>query len=60
MPRQKKDAKVLNIKMASPVYSNLEKFVKETGLTKTVATEKILQQFFEEYFRKNKKDRTII
>lgn len=60
MPRQKKDAKVLNIKMDSSIYNQLNKFVLETGLTKTVATEKILQQFFEEYFRKNKKDRTII
>lgn len=60
MARQKKDARVLNIKMDSNIYDQLNRFVLETGLTKTVATERILQQFFDEYFKKSKNDRTII
>ena len=60
MPRQRKDAQVLNIKMDSTVYRTLVRFTEETGLTKTTACEKILQKFFEEYFNKPKNDRGII
>ena len=59
MPRQKKDAKILNIKLAMPISEQLELFCEETGMTKTVAVEKILQQYFEEYFKKPKTARTL-
>lgn len=59
MPRQKKDAKILNIKLASSVNEQLEQFCEETGLNKTTATEKIMEKFFEEYFSKNLSDRCI-
>lgn len=59
MPRTKKDAKILNIKLATPISNQLEKFCEETGLNKTTATEKIMNQFFEEYFSKDLSDRCI-
>ena len=59
MPRSKKDAKILNVKLASPVYEQLDQFCEESGLSKTVATEKILGQFFGIYFEKPEKDRVI-
>ncbi len=59
MPRSKKDAKILNVKLASPVYEQLDQFCEESGLSKTVATEKILGQFFGTYFEKPEKDRVI-
>ena len=59
MPRQKKDAKILNIKLASSVNDQLEQFCEETGLNKTTATEKIMEKFFEEYFNKDLSDRCI-
>lgn len=59
MPRQKKDAKILNIKLATPVSDKLEQFCEETGMSKTIATEKILSQYFEEYFDRPEKDRKL-
>ena len=59
MPRAKKDARILNVKLASPVYEKLDRFCTESGLSKTVATEKILMQFFESYFEKPESERVI-
>lgn len=59
MPRTKKDARILNIKLASPVYDQLDKFCEESGMSKTVATEKIMQQFFDEYFKRDEAERKI-
>lgn len=50
MPRQKKDAKILNIKLAREISDQLEQFCEESGISKTVVTEKILSKYFEEYF----------
>ena len=57
MPRQPKDAKILNIKLATPVYDQLSRFCEESGLSKTIATDKILAQFFDAYFEKPKDER---
>ncbi len=59
MPRAKKDAKILNIKLDRGIHEQLEQFCNESGMTKTIATEKILAQFFAEYFLRPKKDRTL-
>ncbi len=42
-----KDSKVLNINLEISVAQKLEDYCKETGLSKTVAVERILNQFFE-------------
>ena len=52
MSRTKKDAKILNIKLDREIHEQLEQFCDESGMTKTVAVEKILQHYFEEYFNK--------
>ncbi len=59
MPRTKKDAKILNVKLATSVYSQLEAFCQESGMSKTVAAEKIFGQFFNEYFERPESERTI-
>lgn len=59
MPRQKKDAKILNIKLAREISDQLEQFYEETGVSKTIATEKILSQYFEKYFNRPKGERTL-
>lgn len=59
MSRTKKDAKILNIKLDREIHEQLEQFCDESGLTKTVAVEKILQRYFEEYFKRPKDDRTL-
>lgn len=60
MSRARKDAKLLNIKLDREVHEQLEQFCDESGMTKTTATEKILARFFEDYFKRPEKDRTII
>ena len=59
MPRAKKDAKILNVKLATPVYERLEEFCEESGMSKTVAAEKIFTQFFNGYFERPENDRMI-
>ena len=49
MSKPKKDWKALNIKIQSGVYEELEKYCEETGLSKTVAVERILSKAFKEY-----------
>ena len=59
MAREKKDAKAITIKLATPVYENLETFCDETGMSKTLAMEKILHKYFVEYFKRPKDERTL-
>ena len=59
MAQIKKDAKLLNIKLDRTIHEQLDQFCKESGMTKTMATERILARFFEEYFNKPEKERRI-
>lgn len=59
MPRQKKDAKILNIKLAREISDQLEQFCEETGVSKTIATEKILSKYFKEYFSRPEEERML-
>ncbi len=59
MPRQKKDAKILNIKLDRKIHEQLEQFCEESGMTKTIATEKILSKYFEEYFSRPEEERML-
>ena len=59
MPRQKKDAKILNIKLNREIHEMLVCFCDETGMSKTVATEKILSQDLEEYFDRPENERKL-
>lgn len=52
MPRQKKDAKILNIKLAREISNQLEQFCEESGISKTVAVERFLDKCLDEYFEK--------
>ena len=57
MAREKRDTRVLNIKLDRKVYEQLESFCDASGTTKTTATEKILFQFFSEYFHRPEEER---
>lgn len=59
MPRQKKGAKILNIKLNREIHEMLVCFCDETGMSKTVATEKILSQYLEEYFDRPENERKL-
>lgn len=57
MPRQKKDAKILNIKLAIAISDKLESFCEESDQSKTVAVERFLDKCLDEYFKKPKEIR---
>ena len=57
MSRPKKESKLLNIKLDSQIHQQLEQFCEETGTTKTMATEKILAKYFEQYFSRPEESR---
>ena len=52
MAKPRTDWKALNIKIQSSIYEQLEKYCEETGLSKTVAVERILNKAFKEYEEK--------
>ena len=60
MSRPKKDYKVLSIKLSTPIHEKLEFFCKESGLSKTIAVEKLLDRFLDEYFAKPENERKLI
>ena len=53
MPRPKKDAKILSIKLSTPIHEKLERFCEESGQSKTVAVERFLNKCLDEYFSKS-------
>ena len=59
MAQNKKVAKVLNMKLDKSVYDRLDLFCQETGLSKTSATEKILDKYLTEYFERPESNRSL-
>lgn len=59
MPRQKKESKNLNIKLALKISDQLDQFCKESGQSKTTAVERILGRYFDKYFSKSKDERIL-
>ena len=53
MARAKKDGQYINCYVEKEVVETLEQYCEETGLTKTVAIERILSKFFDEYYSEN-------
>ena len=60
MPRAYKDARILTINMATPIYDHLGKFCEENRMSKTAASENIFTRFMNEYFEVFESKRTII
>lgn len=58
-PKEKKDARYLNIKLSTEIYDQSGNFCAETGINKTVATERILERFFKEYFERPEEERSL-
>ena len=59
MSRTKKDAKILNIKLDREIHEQLETFCDESGMTKTIAVEKILAQYLTHYFERPEEERKL-
>ena len=54
MPRPKKDARNLNIKLDREIFEKLERFCEESGQSKTVAVERALKAYLDNYDDKQK------
>lgn len=54
MVRVKKDAKALNINIATNIYNKLELYCEDVGQSKTTAVERFIKAGVEEYFEKQK------
>ena len=52
MPRPRKDYRILSCRIERTVYEQLDKFCEQSGQAKTVAIERILNSYFENYFSK--------
>lgn len=59
MPRQKKEACILNIRIATAINDKLEKFCEESGQTKTLAVERFLNKCLDDYFAKPEAERRL-
>ncbi len=51
MGKQKKDGKSLNCVIDREVFEQLEEYCNEVGQTKTLAVERILRQYFKDYYK---------
>ena len=54
MARPKKDNMPMSVRLATPVYERLNKYCEEAGQPKTVAVERALTMFIDDYDRKKK------
>lgn len=52
MSRPKKDYNCISLKLAKDISERLDKFVDDSGLSKTRAIEKALVAFMDDYYRK--------
>ena len=59
LPFRKKNGTYLNICIESAIYDELTKFCNEAGQTKTVAVERALVEYFENYKKKQEMLRTL-
>ena len=50
MARAKKDGRYVNYDIEREIYEQLEKYCEEVGQTKTVAIERILTRYLDNYF----------
>ena len=54
MGRPSKDFKYLNCKIERSISEELDKFIEETGLSKTVTVERALKMYFEQFGKTGK------
>lgn len=52
MARQKKDGTYLNVRIETAIYNRLEALCEDAGQTKTVAVERALTEYLDNYKRK--------
>lgn len=55
MARQKKNGTYLNVRIETPIYKRLELFCADAGQTKTIAVERALVAYLDDYEEKQRK-----
>ena len=55
MARPKKNGTYLNVCIETPIYERLEKFCEDAGQTKTIAVERALTAYLDDYAEMQKK-----
>lgn len=55
MPRAKKDNVPISIRMDKTIAEKLNQFCKESGQSKTVAIERAVEMYVDDYYQKMKK-----
>lgn len=54
MPRPKKNGQYLNLKINQDIYDRFSDYVDEMGQTKTIALERILKKYLDDYEEQKK------
>lgn len=54
MARPKKNGTYLNVCIETPIYQRLEDLCKDAGQTKTVAVERALKAYFDDYEKRKR------
>jgi predicted DNA-binding protein len=54
MPRQRKESRVLNIRLDMSISDRLEQFCDDSGQTKTAAVERALAAYMDDFYEKQK------
>lgn len=54
MARPKKNGTYLNVRIETPIYERLEKFSEEAGQSKTVAVERALMAYMDDFEEKQR------
>ena len=55
MAKTQKEYIAVSLRMEKRVYEKLEKFIEDTGLSKTKSIEKAVEKYVDEYFMNNHK-----
>ncbi len=59
MAKPKKNGSSLNVCIETPIYERLEAMCKEAGQSKTVAVERVLTAYLDDYYDKQEKLRAL-
>lgn len=54
MARTKKDNHPVTVRLATPLFGKLNKFCEDSGQPKTVAIERALAMYIDDYYKKQK------
>lgn len=54
MARPKKDNRPMTVRLATPIFERLEEYCEDSGQTKTIAIERALSLYMDDYYEKQR------